>query len=795
MHRRLRILTVLLVGSLSLPLEGAYRLVFELKGEEHTVEGVRDSKPYYVEDGERRFLHSAVRMGVKPGPDASPLDFLYPVDYTIDKIAAIPERLEEPARFRVSFNHSKTQVEYERNFDPKRLLTHWPRWKIQEGVLVLIWISSGKLQLLDMTRLEEIENPVMTVMMYDILSDEFARRFPNGYPALGLFVGGESIPPGYPVADKQVVSSIIAACRGKDEGIKETAQSENILAYRDAEGNSLMHIAASNGHEEIVKILLQSGMKPALRNAQGATPLILAAERGRTACVEALLPVVRRIGLVDNNGGNALHYAIRFGHEEVASRLLDAGIGANELGFGRHHPIVLALNYNRGRILEKLVRSNGRWDAALVQRNRLLIGKSGIGEKRLVRYLISQGARANKLEVGTTALIAATRYADEEILEMLLEAGADANETNKKGISPLMKASLWANEVAVEWLLKNGADVNHTTDSGDSALSMASFYQCSGVVKLLLAHGADPNLADRKGFTPLELATLHGDRSIVLDLIEAGAQCELTEEKALLLMDHAFRNNIPEFVEIALSDCLAKDFLFHNRFSPNWVANYYGHEEIIDLFGRGRVDVRKKGRAKPLLTPRSKLAKGPVLLEGGGVPYPRELAEMYGDQTVRIQFLIAEDGRALFPRVVSGEVPVVNQLAINAVQRWKFEPLLARGKRVLIRHFANLTFVSRDPEETVFELSELDQEPSLISTVRPVYPGKFRRRGIQGWVRLIIIIDEKGDVKRARGQRFTHRKFVQPAIDAVLKWKYEPGYKDGVPVKVRRIQPISFRLY
>ena len=95
MHLGFRLLTVLLVGSLSFPLEGAYRLVFESKGEEHTVEGVEKSKPYYLEDGERHFLHAAGRVRVKPGPDASPLDFLYPVYYTIEKIEGIPERLEE----------------------------------------------------------------------------------------------------------------------------------------------------------------------------------------------------------------------------------------------------------------------------------------------------------------------------------------------------------------------------------------------------------------------------------------------------------------------------------------------------------------------------------------------------------------------------------------------------------------------------------------------------------------------------------------------------------------------------
>ena len=790
MHVRFWILAVVVVSSVSLPLEGAYRLVFELDGKEHTVKGVEKSKPYYIEDGGRRFLHAAERVRVNPGPDASPFDFFYPIDYGIEKVALIPEHIKRLSRYRISFELRGFRSQQVRYFHPERLLALWPREKIQEGFLALLWLSSGNLEFLDMAQIVAIEKPES---ISHTLSGGYLGEFVTGYPAIGLFVGGVSIPPRYAVQDPQDLSILVAAYRGTIERTIEGTQLERVRNFRDLEGNSLLHIAAANGHQETVRFLLEGGMKPTLRNIDRATPIHLAAERGRGACVRGLLSAGGKMGMVDKYNGNALHYAIRFGHEEVASLLLDSGISPNNRGFYGYYPIALALNHNRGRILEKLVRRKARWDADREDMNRLLIGKSGIGENRLVRYLISRGARADQMEMGTTALIAAMRYTDEEMLELLLEARADVNQATENGVSPLMRASLWANEVAVEWLLKNGADVNHTAPSGESALSLASRYHHAEVVRRILAHGADVNLANSEGFTPLELATLHGDRSIVQELIEAGATCDLTEEKALLLMNYAFRNNIPEFVEIALSDCLSEDFLFHNRFSPMWVAKYYGHKEIIDLFGGGNLSDREKRAAKPSFTRTSKLARRPQLLDGERVAYPAELSEKYGDQTVRVQYLISEDGRTLFPKAVSGDIAVLNQLAMNAVGRWKFEPPRARGKRVLVQYSANVRFLDREREESVFELAELDTDPRLISTVRPVYPHGLKVRGVEGYVRLIIVVDKEGNVRKARGQRFSHPDFVQPAIDAVLQWKYEPGYKDGVPVKVRRIQPISFR--
>ena len=791
MRVRFHILTVLLVVSLSFPLEGAYRLVFEWQGNAHTIEGVDESKPYYVEDGKRRFLHAAGRIRVKPGPDASPLDFFYPIDYGITKLAPIREAAGRPSRYSVSFRLRGFRGAQVRYFDPKRLLTLWPREKIEEGILALFWTSSGNLEFLDMTQIVAMGKPES---INHTLGSVFQGEFPSGYPAVGLFVGGVSIPPRQAVQDPRDLSSVVAACRGTIERTVERAGSKRLLTFRDPEGNSLLHYAAVNGHHETVKNLLKSGLEPDLRNAEEATPLILAAERGRTACVDVLLSSGARIGTLDKYEGNALHYAIRFGHEEVTSLLLEAGFSANRLGFEGHHPITLAINHDRGRILEKLVSAKGMWSRDRETKNRVLISKSAIGEKRLVRYLISRGARANRLELGTTALIAAMRYADEEMLEMLLEAGADVNQTNEKGISPLLRASLWGNEVAVEWLLEHGADANHTSANGDSALSTASLYHNAGIARLLLAHGADPNLADGEGFTSLELATLHGDRSVVQDLIKAGAECDLTEEKALRLMNYAFRNNIPEFVEIALSDCLTRDFRFYDRFSPEWVADYYGHDEILRIFDHGESGSVEEEIAGPTLTPSSELAERPRLLKGEGARYPQDLASRYGDQIVHIRFMIAEDGRALFPKIVSGDVPVLNRLAMDAVGSWKFEPLRVRGKPVLTQVLAPIEFVSRSPEETVFELSELDRAPKLISAVRPEYPPKLKQRGVQGRVRLLIVIDKKGNVIEARGRGSTHPAFLKPSIVAVLKWKFEPGYKDGSPVKVTRIQPISFRL-
>ncbi len=94
----------------------------------------------------------------------------------------------------------------------------------------------------------------------------------------------------------------------------------------------------------------------------------------------------------------------------------------------------------------------------------------------------------------------------------------------------------------------------------------------------------------------------------------------------------------------------------------------------------------------------------------------------------------------------------------------------------------------------IFELKDLDNDPQRMVAVAPIYPFQFKREGISGWVKLIIVINEKGRVIKADVESSSHREFEQPGIDAIMQWRFEPGTRNGKPVKVRRLQPISYTL-
>jgi periplasmic protein TonB len=95
----------------------------------------------------------------------------------------------------------------------------------------------------------------------------------------------------------------------------------------------------------------------------------------------------------------------------------------------------------------------------------------------------------------------------------------------------------------------------------------------------------------------------------------------------------------------------------------------------------------------------------------------------------------------------------------------------------------------------VFNVKDLDQQPQdRPGQAKPQYPYDLKRQGVTGSCVVQFIIDANGTVIDAWATKSTHREFEQPAVQAVLKWKFRPGKKGGKAVKVVAARPIQFNL-
>jgi periplasmic protein TonB len=84
--------------------------------------------------------------------------------------------------------------------------------------------------------------------------------------------------------------------------------------------------------------------------------------------------------------------------------------------------------------------------------------------------------------------------------------------------------------------------------------------------------------------------------------------------------------------------------------------------------------------------------------------------------------------------------------------------------------------------------------PSIIYKVEPEYSEEARKAKFQGTVLLFVIVDEKGNPRDIKIIRPLGLGLDQKAVEAVEKWKFSPGKKDGKPVPVQAQIEVNFRL-
>jgi periplasmic protein TonB len=84
--------------------------------------------------------------------------------------------------------------------------------------------------------------------------------------------------------------------------------------------------------------------------------------------------------------------------------------------------------------------------------------------------------------------------------------------------------------------------------------------------------------------------------------------------------------------------------------------------------------------------------------------------------------------------------------------------------------------------------------PTVLFKVEPEYSEEARKAKFQGTVVLSVVVDEKGNPKDLKVMRALGLGLDQKAIEAVEKWKFRPGLKDGRPVSVFATIEVNFRL-
>ena len=266
-----------------------------------------------------------------------------------------------------------------------------------------------------------------------------------------------------------------AAYAGKLESIQTlVALGADLNHAPDIHGNNLLMATMWGGHFDITTWLLDHGADWNYRNSEGETMLHVAAARGNIPVAQMLVTKGIDVNTRSNAGLTPLCLAV-WEQPEMTRWLIDRGADVNATTDSTGSPLQFAANRGDTVIVRTLLTrgatvnyQNRTWEAPLYLATRL-------GSTAVVRQLLESGADPNltALNADRTALHVASIIGKKDLVELLLEHGANVNAKDSVRRTPLYYAARYAHKPAADVLKARGADTKGIEESDGIARELA----------------------------------------------------------------------------------------------------------------------------------------------------------------------------------------------------------------------------------------------------------------------------------------------------------------------------------
>ena len=220
-----------------------------------------------------------------------------------------------------------------------------------------------------------------------------------------------------------------------------------------------------------------------------------------------------------------------------------------------------------------------------------LVEAVGRGQTTVVKFLLDNKADINAVDHGLSAINRATENGNKEMVELLLDRGANVNDIHSNQsdqYAPLHVAAVYGYKSIAEVLLAHKADVNIKTKSGLTPLHIASEKGFKAFAELLLANRADVAARDNSGATPLYSAIGSGNKPTVELLLAAKSDVNAKTQNGMTPLIKAAQSGQFEIARLLLekgADVNAKcDSGVNTGWSPLHFALPGNRNDLVKLF-------------------------------------------------------------------------------------------------------------------------------------------------------------------------------------------------------------------
>ena len=371
--------------------------------------------------------------------------------------------------------------------------------------------------------------------------------------------------------------ALIASRFGHTETVRYLVGLKEVdVNHEHINGYTALHFEVQNGHCHVVQVLIDAGADIEAKDEEGRSAVFRASISGKCAVVKMLVEAGADVRVTDNKGNTCLHFAARFGHTEIVRYLVDlpevdvnhaddVTSTALHCAARQKHPDVVKVLIDAGADIEAqdddgysplfLPSISGGVDTVKVllragadvrvtddTGNTCLMFAAHHGHIETVRTLLCmpEVGLDNPGEHGSTALHDAACQGHPDVLQALLDAGADIEAKDAEGRSALLVASSVGEVKSAKVLVEAGAEVCATDDEGNTCLIIAAVFGQIDIVRYLLSlPDVDVHDRDAEGDTALHLAAHHKLPDMVKLLLEHGADKSLCNEAGETALDNA----------------------------------------------------------------------------------------------------------------------------------------------------------------------------------------------------------------------------------------------------------------
>jgi ankyrin repeat protein len=240
---------------------------------------------------------------------------------------------------------------------------------------------------------------------------------------------------------------------------------------------------------------------------------------------------------------------------------------------------------------------------------------------------------------GMSPFLLACRGGNAEVVEILMEAGANTSATTHRGYSPIYVAAQADHFDLVHLLIDRHVDINAPNQFGQTALLLACIANNCDLARKLIELGADVNRGDDSGYTPLYMACRHKFPDVVRTLLDSGADVNATNVHGDLPLFMAAWNGQLDLVKKLVEAGADVNGVNHKGHGAVHATCINNHVKVLEYLIETGADVNAPNRfgQTPLhLALRHGFDAAPVLIEAGAdITLVNRYGENFWDMATR----------------------------------------------------------------------------------------------------------------------------------------------------------------